>query len=108
LHGDVGQPSLHSRSQAHWLLSPPPFICPAQSNAQSSLYFDLLDRQDGVYARRLIEGSRSFVPRTLQRSTRRNRFAIAFANTSNDRLLCRFLIVPVRDAARELVGMFVL
>jgi len=106
LHRDVVQQAL-IRARRRIGCFAAAFIARAQSAAQSSLYFDCTSGQDGAYARRLIENSAaSFFElcRDQRDAIVRNRVR----SSSDGPLLCRFLIVPVRESTGELVGMFIL
>ena len=82
------------------------FVVRGRSGEVSALHFDCSSSQDGTQARRMIEHSaKTFFPLCGDNNdvVVRNRVR----DSSNGPLLCRFMIVPTRDTAGELVGAFV-
>lgn len=106
VHRDVVQQAL-TRARRRVGCFAAAFLSRGSRAVGSSLYFDCAEGQDGAYAERLIDKSaESFFE--LCRETRDAIVRNRVRNQTNGPLLCRFLLVPVRDSHGDLVGVFVL
>lgn len=83
------------------------FVVRGRKGEGDAFYFDCSSSQDGTQARKLIEHSASTL-HTLCGDQHEAIVRNKVRDSSHGPLLCRYLIVPAREAGGELLGVFVL